>query len=175
MKKFINLKREIVWVEDFTRHNSFVIVHYKGEKYKCSLGVFGTKLFPMDITTKNYLKNTLNINVDILTNVNPNTKSGIKNGQTVKLKNCSTDEILTVKICGVHAEQTYKRMGGSYYGNSVEVKYVGNDFGLKNDVFNISAISPLGKSLLNKSCGDEIMVLLPGNKFEKYKIIRVCK
>lgn len=56
MKKFINLKREIVWVEDFTRHNSFVIVHYKGEKYKCSLGVFGTKLFPMDITTKNYLK-----------------------------------------------------------------------------------------------------------------------
>ena len=66
-------------------------------------------------------------------------------------------------------------MGGSYYGNSVEVKYVGNDFGLKNDVFNISAISPLGKSLLNKSCGDEIMVLLPGNKFEKYKIIRVCK
>lgn len=65
MKKFINAKREIVWVENFTRFDSFIIVNYRGGKYKCSKKIFGTKLFPMDETTKKYLKNTLNINVEI--------------------------------------------------------------------------------------------------------------
>ena len=65
MLKFVNSKNEIVWVENFTRIDTFVIVHYRGKKYKCSKGIFGTKLFPMDKTMKIFLKNAANIDVEI--------------------------------------------------------------------------------------------------------------
>lgn len=64
-RQFINKKREIVWVENFTRFDSLVRVYYKGTEYPCTKKIFGTKLFPMDEATKNYLKYTLNIDVDI--------------------------------------------------------------------------------------------------------------
>ena len=78
-----------------------------------------------------------------------------------------------MKICGVHAEKNYKRMGGSYYGNSVDVALVGDNIGFEDGMFNVSAVSPLGKCLLNRTCGEEISVSLPDKKIEKYKIIRV--
>ena len=62
-------------------------------------------------------------------------------------------------------------MGGSYYGNSVDITFVGDDIGLKSNIFNISTLSPLGRSLLNRICGEEIAVPLPNKKIEKYKII----
>ena len=81
--------------------------------------------------------------------------------------------MLVCKICGVHAEKTYKQMGGSYYGNSVDVAFVGDNTGFENGILNISVASPLGKSLLNGYCGEEKTVSLPDNTIEKYKIISI--
>ena len=148
MLKFINYKNEVIWVEKFTRYDSWIIVHYKGAKYKCTKNVFGTKLFPIDSATKNYLKSTLNIDIPSHKN-----QSKIKIGQTIIIKNCSTNETLTVKIGNVHMEKTYKRMGGSYYGNSLDISYIGDDISLENGIYNISAFSPLAKSILSKYCG----------------------
>ena len=78
-----------------------------------------------------------------------------------------------MKICGVHAEKNYKRMGGSYYGNSVNVALVGDNIGFEDGIFNISVLSPLGKSLLNRFSGEEITVSLPDKSIEKYKIIHI--
>ena len=154
MKKFRCQNGEIVWVENYTKNDTHIIVHYKGKKYKRNIDVLGKTIFPIN-KTQNNLK----------------VKNGIQIGQTVKIKKCSNGEILTIKICGVHAEKNYKRMGGSYYGNSVNVALVGDNIGFEDGIFNVSALSPLGKSLLNRSCGEEITVSLPDSKIEKYKII----
>lgn len=154
MKKFRCKNGEIVWVENYTKNDTHIIVHYKGKKYKRSIDILGKTIFPI-----------------IKKNKTQKIKTGIQTGQTVVIKNCSNNEILTVKICGVHTEKRYKRMGGSYYGNSVDVSFVGDNIGLKNGIFNVSEVSPLGKSLLNRSCDEKITVYLPDNKIEKYKII----
>ena len=156
MKKFRCQNGEIVWVENYTKNDTHIIIHYKGKKYKRSIDILGKTIFPISKTPKN-LK----------------VKNGIQIGQTVKVKKCLNDEVLTVKICGVHVEKNYKRMGGSYYGNSVKVALVGDNIGFEDGIFNISVLSPLGKSLLNRSCGEEISVSLPGGDIEKYKIIKV--
>lgn len=124
------------------------MVHYKGKIYREPKTKIGKTLFEIKEPT-------------------------IQIGSIVKIENCQSKVISTYKICGTHAEKTYKRMGGSYYGNSVNVTLVGDNIGFKDGIFNISVISPLGKSLLNKSCGEEITVSLPDNKFEKYKIIHL--
>ena len=95
--------------------------------------------------------------------------------KTVEIRNCSTGEILTVRFCGISAEKLYKRMGGSYYGNSVKITYVGDNINISNEILMISAVSPLGKCLMNKSTGDELTVPLPNNNFEKYNIIKIYK
>ena len=65
MLKFVTLTKEIVYIKEFTRFDSYVIVPYRGNNYKRDFKVFGTKLFPADTKTKNFLRNTLKINVDI--------------------------------------------------------------------------------------------------------------
>ena len=154
MKKFRCQNGEIVWVENYTKKDTHIIVHHKGKKYKRSIDILGKTLFPIRKINESQKAN-----------------NGIKIGQTVKIKNLSNDEVLTLKICGVHAEKNYKRMGGSYYGNSVNIALVGDNIGFEDGVFTVSALSPLGKSLLNRSCGEEITVSLPDSKIEKYKII----
>lgn len=62
-------------------------------------------------------------------------------------------------------------MGGSYYGDSVDVVLVGDNIGFEDWILNVSTVSPLGKSLLNRSQGEEITVSLPDNKIEKHIII----
>ncbi len=148
IKKYRCLNGEVVNVEKFDEN--IIIVYYNGKKYRRNKSIIGQKLFPLS-------KNT----------------NSIKIGSIVKIKNYSTNEISTVKLCGVHAEKQYKRMGGSYYGNSVKVLYIGDTVGYNNGVLNVSILSPLGKSLLNKSCGDRIIVPLPVNEIEKYIIISI--
>lgn len=63
--KFVTLTKEIVNIKEFTRFDSCVIVNYKGKEYKRDFKVFGTKLFPANVISKNYLRNTLKINVNI--------------------------------------------------------------------------------------------------------------
>lgn len=124
------------------------MVHYKGKIYREPKTKIGKTLFEIKEPT-------------------------IQIGSIVKIENCQSKVISTYKICGTRAEKTYKRMGGSYYGNSVNVTLVGDNIGFKDGIFNISVISPLGKSLLNKSCGEEITVSLPDKSIEKYKIIHI--
>ncbi|MBQ6885423.1 MAG: GreA/GreB family elongation factor [Clostridia bacterium] len=148
IKEYRCLNGEIVKVEII--NNNHIIVHYKGEKYLRNKSIIGKTLFPIqkrDVIT-----------IDSI----------------VEIKNLLNDEIIKVKICDVHTVKTYRRMGGSYYGNSVKISYIGNNSGFKDGVFNVSSVSPLGKSLLNRSNGDEILVSLPDDTFEKYKIISVC-
>ena len=142
--------------------------------------MFGTKLFPMDESTKKYLKNTLNINVDIYgvkkrkaSKKDLNIPSIIKIGDTVKVKNYSNQKVETYKIVGVHQKIRYKHMGGSYYGNSTEILYVADELGKKNGIENISCESVVGKNLLDRRLGDIITVELPGGKSVKYKIIDI--
>lgn len=156
MKKFKCKNGEIVWVENYNKKDTDIIIHYKGGKYKRSIDIIGKTIFPIIKTNKNQSQTI---------------KRGIQIGQTVVIKNCSNNEILTVNICSVHSEKRYKRMGGSYYGNSVDVSFVGDNTGFNDGIFNISAVSPLGKSLLNRHCNEEIAVSLPNKLVEKYKII----
>ncbi|MBQ3119129.1 MAG: GreA/GreB family elongation factor [Clostridia bacterium] len=133
----------------------------------------------MDITTKEYLKDILNIDVDIVkkrknaSKKNVGTSNSIKIGHVVKLKDCSNKELLTVKIVGVHQNKTYKRMGGSYYGNQTDVSYVGNGVGEKNGVYNISIESPMGRSILGKKSGDTFSVTERDGKIATYKILSI--
>ena len=145
MKEFRCKNGEVVLVEDYTENDTSIIVHYNGKQYPRSIDIIGKTLF-----------------------------SSVQLGQTVKIKNCSTHETLTVKICDVHTEMRYTRMGGAYYGNAVEVSYIGNDAGQQhNGIINVSVISPLGKALLNQFCGREITVPLPEGTSDKYKIISI--
>lgn len=122
------------------------MVHYNGKIYREPKAKIGKTLFEVKEST-------------------------VQIGSIVEIKNCQNNETFMYKICGTHVEKTYKRMGGSYYGNSVDIAIIGDNIGFENGIFNISAVSPLGKSLLNRSCGEEIIVSLPDNKIEKYKII----
>ena len=69
-------------------------------------------------------------------------KNGIQIGQTIKIIKCSNDEILTVKICGINLEKKYKRMGGSHYGNFINISHVGDNMGFEDGIFNVSALPP---------------------------------
>ena len=71
MKKFRCQNGEIVWVENYTKNDTHIIVHYKGKKYKRSIDILGKTIFPINKTPKN-----LKI------------KNGIQIGQTVKIKKC---------------------------------------------------------------------------------------
>ena len=179
MKKFVTLTKEEVLVEDFTCQDTHVKIHYKKGIYERSVDVFGTKLFPMDKTAKKYLKDTLNVDVEVNGYQNKKSKkagnipSGIKIGDTVKLKDYKTKENLTVKIVGVHQNKTYRRMGGSYYGNSVSISYVGDELGERNGIQNISCECAMGKKLLGKYCGDIVVVEPPDGKKYKVEIIGV--
>ncbi len=148
IKKYRCHNGEIVQVEKIDDNN--ILVHYKGKKYSRNKSVIGRTLFPV---SKN--ENVCSI------------------GSVVKIKNCVTDEIMTIKICGVHAEKQYRRMGGSYYGNSTSVVYVGDDAEIVDGAVIVSAVSPFGKQLINKNAGEEVVVPLPDNKFEKYLIMCV--
>lgn len=144
IEKYRCLTGEYVKVENFNEDDPYIFIHYKGKRYRRDKNIIGVKLLPI-------------VTVD----------------KTVKIKNCSTDEILTIRFCGVNAEKQYKRMGGSYYGNSVKVTYVGDNIDIFNEILTISIVSPLGKCLIDKSIGDEIVVPLPNNKFEQYNIISI--
>ena len=65
MLKFINYKREYIWIENFTSFDTYVTVHYKGDEHKYHKKHFGTKIFPIDKKTKNLLRNTFKMDVDI--------------------------------------------------------------------------------------------------------------
>lgn len=144
IEKYRCLTGEIVEVEKFNTNEPYIFIHYKGKRYRRDKDIIGVKLFPI-------------VTID----------------KTVKIKNCSTDEILTIRFCGVNAEKHYKRMGGSYYGNSVKVTYVGDNINVFDEILTISTVSPLGECLINKSLGDDIIVALPNNNFEKYKIVSI--
>lgn len=148
MKKFKCKNGEIVEVEDFNKNDPYIFVHYKGKVYREPKIKIGKTLFE-----------TKELTVQI--------------GNIVKIENCQNNEIFVFKICGAHTEKLYKRMGGSYYGNSVNVAIVGDNIGFEDGIFNVSTVSPFGKSLLNKSCGEEITVSLPDRKTEKYKIVSI--
>lgn len=124
------------------------MVHYKGKIYREPKIKIGKTLFEIKEPT-------------------------VQIGSIVKIQNSQNNVISSYKICGAHAEKTYKRMGGSYYGNSVDVALVGDNISFEDGIFNISVLSPLGKSLLNRSCGEEISVLLPNNSIEKYQILYI--
>ncbi len=135
-----------------------IIVSYRGKKYRRNKDIIGKKLFPIESKRK--------YNVSAIPNF-------IKIGDVVKVENCLTHDILQVKICSVRVERRYKRMGGSYYGNSVETISVLDDSDLSylENIINISCLSPMGKCLLKKQKGEIIFVPLPDNKIEKFKII----
>lgn len=152
IKKFRCKNGEIV---SATEQDSILFINYKGKIYKRSIDIIGEKLFLIEDNHMNHNSNAVAV------------------GKNVCIKNISTGETLNVKISDVHPKRRYRRMGGSYYGNSVETVYVGDDIGLKNGIQTISTGSPLGKALLNKFCGDIVMVSLPGGEFERYKIISV--
>ncbi|MBR3593776.1 MAG: hypothetical protein IKL44_03780 [Clostridia bacterium] len=65
MKKFYCKNQEIVWVENFNSSSTFIVVYYKGKKYKRNISIFGEGLFPADTEAKRYLKTTLGIDVPI--------------------------------------------------------------------------------------------------------------
>lgn len=146
IEKYRCLTGEIVKVENFNEDDPYIFIHYKGKRYRRDKNIIGVKLLPI-------------VTID----------------KTVEIRNCSTGEILTVRFCGISAEKLYKRMGGSYYGNSVKITYVGDNINISNEILMISAVSPLGKCLMNKSTGDELTVPLPNNNFEKYNIIKIYK
>ncbi len=180
MKKFVIYKtKEVIWVEELRRHGSNVYLMRDKQWYSGALNVFGTKLFPMDKSAKKYLKDTLNIDVDIYGTKKKASKkdatipSRIKIGDTVKVKNYSDKKVESYKIVGVHQKIRYKRPGGSYYGNSTEISYIADELGEKNGIENISCEGAVGKSLLGRCRGDVIMVELPGGKSVKYEIIDV--
>ncbi len=162
IKKFRCHNGEIVWVEDFDYNSADIIVYYKGEGYRKSKDIIGKTLFPIEHKRKYH---------------NYKISNTVKIGDIVKIENCLNGEVLDVKICGVRAINRYKRMGGSYYGNSVETIFVldDNDATSSGNVINISVASPMGKSLLNKTKGDIVFVPLRDNKFEKYKIIGLSR
>lgn len=155
MKKYYCSNGEYVYVEDFAANDKTIFVHYKGKKYIRNREILGKKLFPINPLA------TVSQTVEI--------------GDIVLLKEFQKDETIKIKICDTHTEISYSRMGGAYYGNSVDLKEIGDFFGNIDGIEIISKVSPIGSAILGANTGDYVKVPLPDGSKRKYYIKQILK
>lgn len=157
IKKFRCRNGEEVWIENSNNDSETIIVHYKGKKYIRNKDIINKTIFPVQSTfeKRNFKKRIVKIN------------------SIVKIKYFDSNEILTVKISSIRPIHRYRRMGGSYYGNSANTVFVGDNTEISNTLCNVSIVSPLGKALLNKTIGDIVSIELPENKCQKVLVVDI--
>lgn len=129
-----------------------IYIEYEGKRHERSKDVIGKALFP------------LNDNV-------------VKSGHYVAIiQQGSKGEPWFLYIYEPKTKLEYRRMGGSYYGATVDSKPVfDEDLNLPSGIESVTTNSPIGKALFGKQAGDEIEVSMPNNTIEKYIILFVSE
>lgn len=102
-----------------------------------------------------------------------NTES-ISVGSVVTLYEHDTEEEIKIFLCDTEIRFRTKRMGGAYYGNSVEA-FETSDAGevLQDDIVKVSISSPMEKAVSKGKIGERIHFVTPDMRSLFYTILDV--
>lgn len=150
MKEYRCTTGEIVWVTESKTNPGFIEVLYKHKWYLRDRSIIGKTLFPLN-------------------------KNIVKQGSHIGIKRIdSKDDILFLYLYEPKTKLEYRRMGGSYYGATVDVKPVVEDnMDLPDGIEPITINSPIGKAVTGKQAGEIVEATMPDNSIVKYVIFYV--